>query len=43
MFGQCLLLATGISGISTGIYSTFTSNKYDNRKIEKMNILVFLV
>ena len=31
MFGQCLLLGTGIGGISTGLYATFTENKYDNR------------
>ena len=30
MFGQCLLLGTGISMASTGVYVAFTSDKYNN-------------
>jgi hypothetical protein len=35
MFGQCLLLGTGISMASTGVYATFTSDKYNDNKDRK--------
>jgi|TARA_Y100000389_G_scaffold11050_1_gene10263 hypothetical protein len=43
MFGQCLLLGTGIGGISTGIYATFTDNKYDNRDRKNEYISIFCI
>jgi hypothetical protein len=43
MFGQCLLLGTGIGGISTGIYATFTENKYDNRDRKNEYISIFTI
>lgn len=43
MFGQCLLLGTGIGGISTGIYATFTDNKYDNRDRKNEYITIFTI
>lgn len=43
MFGQCLLLGTGIGGISTGIYATFTDNKYDNRDRKNEYISIFTI
>ena len=43
MFGQCLLLGTGISGISTGVYATFTSDKYDQRDRKNEYITIFSI
>ena len=43
MFGQCLLLGTGIGGISTGIYAAFTDNKYDNRDRKQEYITIFTI
>jgi hypothetical protein len=43
MFGQCLLLGTGIGGISTGIYATFTDNKYENRDRKNEYITIFCI
>lgn len=43
MFGQCLLLGTGIGGISTGIYAAFTDNKYDNRDRKNEYISIFTI
>jgi len=43
MFGQCLLLGTGIGGISTGIYAAFTDNKYDNRDRKNEYITIFCI
>ena len=43
MFGQCLLLGTGIGGISTGLYATFTDNKYDNRDRKNEYISIFCI
>lgn len=43
MFGQCLLLGTGIGGISTGLYATFTDNKYDNRDRKNEYITIFCI
>ena len=43
MFGQCLLLGAGISGISTGVYATFTSDKYDQRDRKNEYITIFSI
>ena len=43
MFGQCLLLGTGIGGISTGLYAAFTDNKYDNRDRKNEYISIFSI
>jgi hypothetical protein len=43
MFGQCLLLGTGISGISTGVYAVFTSDKYDQRDRKNEYITIFSI
>lgn len=43
MFGQCLLLGTGIGGISTGVYAAFTDNKYDNRDRKNEYITIFTI
>ena len=43
MFGQCLLLGTGIGGISTGLYAAFTDNKYDNRDRKNEYITIFTI
>ena len=43
MFGQCLLLGTGIGGISTGLYAAFTDNKYDNRDRKNEYISIFTI
>ena len=41
MFGQHLLISTGIGGLSTGVYATFThdSNDYRDRKNEYPSIV----
>lgn len=43
MLGQCLLLGTGISGISTGVYATFTNDKYDQRDRKNEYITIFSI
>jgi hypothetical protein len=43
MFGQCLLLGTGISGISTGAYAAFTQDKYDPRDRKNEYIYIFCI
>jgi uncharacterized membrane-anchored protein len=43
MFGQSLLLGTGIGGISTGIYAAFTDNKHDNRDRKNEYISIFTI
>lgn len=43
MFGQCLLLGTGIGGISTGVYATFTSNKYDTKDRKNEYVSIFSI
>ena len=45
MFGQCLLLGTGISCLSTGLYATVTNDKYDqrDRKNEYMTIFAIII
>lgn len=43
MFGQSLLLGTGIAGISTGIYLFFTDNKQDNRDRKNEYISIFTI
>ena len=43
MFGQCLLLGTGIGGISTGIYAAFTNDKYDHRDRKNEFISIFSI
>jgi|TARA_B110000971_G_scaffold216980_2_gene252929 hypothetical protein len=49
MFGQCLLLATGISGISTTLYGMMTTNENktnenkDSRKSEYISIFSIIV
>tara|TARA_B100001287_G_scaffold271377_1_gene271586 strand:+ start:2256 stop:2510 length:255 start_codon:yes stop_codon:yes gene_type:complete len=43
MFGQCLLLGTGIGGISTGIYAAFTNDKYDHRDRKNEFISIFCI
>ena len=43
MFGQCLLLGTGISGVSTGIYAAITRDKYDNRDRKNEYISIFSI
>ena len=47
MFGQCLLMGTGISGVSTGIYAVFTNDKNElkDRRNEYISIfsIIFIV
>ena len=43
MFGQCLLLSTGISAVSTGVYATFTHDKYDTRDRKEEYITIFSI
>jgi hypothetical protein len=45
MFGQCLLLGTGISGISTCVYYGVTYDKYDlrDRKNEYLTIFSIII
>jgi MFS-type transporter involved in bile tolerance (Atg22 family) len=45
MLGQCLLIGTGISCISTGLYATITEDKYDqtDRKNEYIKIFTIIV
>jgi hypothetical protein len=43
MFGQCLLMGTGISCLSTGLYATFTNDKYDQRDRKNEYITIFAI
>ena len=45
MFGYCLLLGTGISIASTGVYATFTSDKnnQEDRKNEYISIFSIIL
>jgi len=43
MFGQCLLTGVGISGVSTGIYATFTNDKNDHRDRKNEYITIFSI
>ena len=43
MFGQSLLLGTGIGGISTGLYAAFTDNKHDKRDRKNEYITIFCI
>jgi|TARA_B110000902_G_C14128814_1_gene521121 riboflavin transporter FmnP len=45
MLGQCLLIGTGISFISTGLYAAITEDKYDqtDRKNEYIKIFTIIV
>ena len=37
MFGSSLLTGLGISGVSTGIYAVFTSDKQENKYKDRKN------
>ena len=43
MFGQSLLLGTGISGISTGVYAVMTNDKYNNEDRNNEYISIFCI
>jgi len=43
MFGQCLLMGTGISCLSTGLYATITNDKYDQRDRKNEYITIFAI
>ena len=43
MFGQCLLIGTGISCLSTGLYATITDDKYDKRDRKNEYITIFAI
>jgi MFS-type transporter involved in bile tolerance (Atg22 family) len=43
MFGQCLLIGTGISGLSTSIYGVITDDKYDRRDRKNEYITIFTI
>jgi len=43
MFGQCLLLSTGIGTVSTGVYAAFTHDNYDIRDRKKEYITIFCI
>jgi len=43
MFGQCLLIGTGISCLSTGLYATITNDKYDQRDRKNEYITIFSI
>ena len=43
MFGQCLLIGTGISCLSTGLYATITDDKYDQRDRRNEFITIFTI
>jgi MFS-type transporter involved in bile tolerance (Atg22 family) len=43
MFGQCLLIGTGISCLSTGLYATITDDKYDQRDRKNEYITIFTI
>ena len=43
MFGQCLLIGTGISCLSTGLYATITNDKYEQRDRKNEYITIFSI
>jgi len=43
MFGQCLLIGTGISGLSTGLYGVITDDKYDQSDRKNEYITIFTI
>lgn len=43
MFGQCLLIGTGISFISTSIYGVITDDKYERRDRKNEYITIFTI
>ena len=43
MFSQCLLIGTGISCLSTGLYATITDDKYDQRDRKNEFITIFTI
>ena len=43
MLGQCLLIGTGISCLSTGLYVTITDDKYDQRDRKNECITIFTI
>ena len=43
MFGQCLLIGTGISCLSTGLYAVVTDDKYDQRERKNEYITIFTI
>ena len=43
MFGQSLLLGTGISGISTGVYAAFTYDKNDLKDRKNEYLAIFSI
>ena len=44
MFSNSLLMGTGISGLSTGLYAIFTNNeKEENRKDEYLKIFFIIL
>ena len=43
MFGQCLLVGTGISVLSTGCYVAITDDKYDSRDRKNEYLTIFSI
>ena len=43
MFGQCLLMGTGISVLSTSIYGIITDDKYERRDRKNEYITIFAI
>jgi len=43
MFGHCLLIGTGISALSTGLYVAITDDKYDIRDRKNEYITIFTI
>jgi hypothetical protein len=43
MFGQHLLISTGIGGLSTGVYATFTHDNHDYRDRKNEYISIFCI
>jgi len=43
MFGHCLLISTGISAMSTGLYVAITEDKYDIRDRKNEYITIFTI
>jgi len=43
MFGQCLLVGTGIAIMSTGCYAAITDDKYDTRDRKNEYLTIFSI
>jgi len=43
MLGQCLLIGTGISCLSTGLYATITDDKYNQKDRKNEYITIFTI